>query len=457
MIPVIAVIVRGAIGEALGERSLLFRSQYWVGAWRVMLDAWPWGCGPDAFQAAYTLQRPAFAVEEVTSAHAAPVDWLATMGLAGVAMTVAWSLMLWNCGSCREVDAEARDVGQEAAANSIGQRELWMTSLLGLSIVGVIAVVADPDGRVLAAFGIVLAAAFARSIVGALDSLDDRGLRMVLIAPAVVLASHAMVEMTLWQPGSASWVLGAMGVLAMGNCASCKQSAQRSTHVAASHGPDTVPGFGAQASSRRWPIALSVACFVSIASLQGAASWATLHQDRAVEAAAETLVENLFTPPARARSGEQLRTAVEEHSVLRRHLLLLKSADQFLQAGLAEPDPARARVWFDEALDSARAARQAFPFRSVLVSAAIIDAMVERGLAGWEEVIAVRGDLLLYDPRHTTSWVRLIDAYGMTGDQAAARDAARRALDADDSFRLDPLRQLPIAVRERCLAAAGAR
>jgi DNA-binding SARP family transcriptional activator len=114
-------------------------------------------------------------------------------------------------------------------------------------------------------------------------------------------------------------------------------------------------------------------------------------------------------------------------------------------------------VWFDEALDSARAARQAFPFRSVLVSAAIIDAMVERGLAGWEEVIAVRGDLLLYDPRHTTSWVRLIDAYGMTGDQAAARDAARRALDADDSFRLDPLRQLPIAVRERCLAAAGAR
>jgi len=76
--------------------------------------------------------------------------------------------------------------------------------------------------------------------------------------------------------------------------------------------------------------------------------------------------------------------------------------------------------------------------------------MVVRGLVGWDEVVAVRSDVLTQDPRHTTSLVRLADAYGMAGNDAAARDAARKALEVDDSFRLDPLRQLPSAVRERC-------
>jgi hypothetical protein len=92
-----------------------------------------------------------------------------------------------------------------------------------------------------------------------------------------------------------------------------------------------------------------------------------------------------------------------------------------------------------------------------LVSAAIIDAMVERGLVGWDQVIAVRSDVLAHDPRHTTSWVRLVDAFGMARDEAAARDAARKALEVDDSFRLDPLRQLPSAVRERCRIVADVR
>ncbi len=457
VMPVIAVIARGAIGDALGERSLFFRSQYWVGAWQVMLDAWPWGCGPDAFQPAYTLHRPALAVEEVTSAHSAPVDWLATMGLAGVAMTAAWFLMLWGCGSGLTMEPQHRKATSDVTSHDGSARDAWMVSLLGLSVVGVIAMVADPSGRVLPALGIVLAACLARSIVEGLARVDDGGLRMVMTALAVVLAAHAMVEMTLWQPGSASWVLGVIGVMAMGSCLGGAHRANRRSTAAVSDDPDAVAGTASGSTVRRWPIVLTVACLVSIATLQGAAALATARQERAVEAAAETLVENLFTAPARARAGEILRTAVEEHSILRRHLLLLKSADQFLQAGIGERDPARARVWFDEALDSARAATDAFPFRSALVSAAIIDAMVERGLVGWDQVIAVRGDVLLHDPRHTTSWVRLIDAHGMAGDDAAARDAARRALDADDSFRLDPLRQLPGAVRERCRVAAGAR
>jgi len=450
VIPVVAVVVRGAIGESLGERSLLFRSQYWVGAWQVMLDAWPWGCGPDSFQAAYTLHRPALAVEEVTSAHAAPVDWLATMGLAGVLMTAAWVVLLWGCGGCAGKDAHTKRAKLEEPCVAADARESWMVSLLGLSVVGVIAMLADPAGRVLPAVGIVLAAVLARTIVDGLMILDARAQRMMMTGLAVVLAADAMVEMTLWQPGSASWVLGVIGVLAMGLTVGPAGALGRTTAAFASGATAAQAGTSPARATPCWPLVLTAACIAAIASLQALASWTTARQERAVDAAAETLVENLFTAPARASAGEQLRAAVEEEPILRRHLLLLKSADQFLQAGLAEPDPARARVWFGEALDSARAAREAFPFRSALVSAAIIDAMVVRGLVGWDEVVAVRSDVLTQDPRHTTSLVRLADAYGMAGNDAAARDAARKALEVDDSFRLDPLRQLPSAVRERC-------
>ena len=456
-IPVIAVLVRGGIGESLGERSLLFRSQYWVGAWQVTLDAWPWGCGPDSFQAAYTLRRPAFGVEEVTSAHAAPVDWLATMGLAGVLMTAGWVVLLWGCGEGRSDEAMQHGGKQEGPGIDAGVRETWMVSLLGLSVVGVIAMIADPVGRVLPAVGIGLAAVLARAIVGGSARLDARAQRMVVTGLAAALAAHAMVDMTLWQPGSAAWVLGVIGALTMHSCSEASSAADRAR---APMQQGDSPEVAAPASRRAlpsWSMGLAAGSLVVIAALQGAASWATLRQERAVDAAAETLVENLFTPPARAQAGEQLRAAFDDEPLLRRHVLLLKSADQFLQAGLGERDPARARVWFGSALDSAHAARDAFPFRSALVSAAIVDVMVERGLVGWDQVIAVRSDVLKNDPRHTTSLVRLADAHAMAGDDAAARDAAQRALDVDDSFRLDPLRQLPAAVRERCRIMAATR
>jgi tetratricopeptide (TPR) repeat protein len=194
---------------------------------------------------------------------------------------------------------------------------------------------------------------------------------------------------------------------------------------------------------------------IGLGLAQWRVAWLTNRQERDVDAAVETLVENLFTAPARARAGEQLRLAFEDQALLRRHTLLLKSADQFLQAGLAERDPARARVWFGEALESAREALDAFPLRSTLVMAAIVDAMAERGLTGWDQVVAVRQDVLRHDPRHTASLVRLAEAHAEAGDLDEARIVARRALDVDDSFRMDPLRQLPGAVRERCAALAA--
>jgi len=56
---------------------------------------------------------------------------------------------------------------------------------------------------------------------------------------------------------------------------------------------------------------------------------------------------------------------------------------------------------------------------------------------------------VFFNPRSVRGFARLADASARAGDPAGAADAARRALAADDSYALDPLRQLPAAERAR--------
>jgi hypothetical protein len=458
-IPVVAVLARGALGESLGERSLLFRSQYWDGAWRVALEAWPWGTGPDAFQAAYTRLRPWTAVEEVTSAHAAPVDWFATLGLAGLLVTAAWVALVARAGDAGRGDdastSGAGDAGRGEAAcapgagageglvrgdadSHEGSRDEWMIALVGLVLATVIAVIADPAGRFIPLLALPLAAWVARVVIDALRTASGSAVRAIVVGVTAVLACHAMVEMTAWQPGSASWVLGVVGACAMAGGAS-----------------RSVPASDAPEQGLRAAVAV-VATLVLVASIAQASLARTVQlQERTIDAAAEVLVENLFTSPSRAKAGEMLATAFDEHASLRRHLLLAKSADQWLQAGLAETDPARARVWFDEALAHAARCRVAMPLRAALETGAITQAMAERGLVPWGAVVDAGEAVLVHDPRHVMTMVRIAEALARTGEAERAAEWARRALAADESFALDPLRRMPAAARSRCEALVG--
>src|SRR5690606_35332276 len=91
--PIVAVVVRGLIGERLGERSLLFRWFYWQGASRIATDHPVAGVGPAGFQEAYLSARPPLSVEEVTSPHGLPFDWWATLGLFGLAWVGLFGLV----------------------------------------------------------------------------------------------------------------------------------------------------------------------------------------------------------------------------------------------------------------------------------------------------------------------------------------------------------------------------
>jgi len=82
---VVAILARGFVGERIGERSLLFRSQYIQGTLSVWAERPVVGIGPGQFQDAYTRLKPLRAPEEVTSPHSVGFDWVGLLGLGGLA------------------------------------------------------------------------------------------------------------------------------------------------------------------------------------------------------------------------------------------------------------------------------------------------------------------------------------------------------------------------------------
>ncbi|MEM6333379.1 MAG: hypothetical protein AAF823_08595, partial [Planctomycetota bacterium] len=92
-----AVVVRGALPAPESWRSdpllsLLFRWHYWEGAWGMWSASGWWerlaGVGPSGFAAGYLVHKPAINPEDVSSAHAAWVDWPVMLGVGGVAWVV---------------------------------------------------------------------------------------------------------------------------------------------------------------------------------------------------------------------------------------------------------------------------------------------------------------------------------------------------------------------------------
>ncbi len=111
--PIGAVIARSAVGERIGELSLLFRGMYWAGAARMIADQPFVGVGPGGFQSAFMLYKPALCPEDVRSAHNLFIDWTATLGLAGFAasmLVVAWTVRA-IVGAHDDRDRPAPEIG----------------------------------------------------------------------------------------------------------------------------------------------------------------------------------------------------------------------------------------------------------------------------------------------------------------------------------------------------------
>ncbi|MBU3682761.1 MAG: hypothetical protein FGM39_01840 [Phycisphaerales bacterium] len=449
-LPLVAVAARGAVGLSLGERSLLFRAQYAEGALGTFARVPSIGVGPAGFGDAYLRVRPELSPEEVQSAHAAWADWIASLGVGGVAWIALLGVLVAWC-------ALAASPSALAAADTATPARPRLVAALAVLAAAMLSIV--PDAHALddhALLQRVLAALFAAAIAGIMFRavlLPGRAVAAALAGAALLLAVHAQVEMTLWWPGALGWVAALIAVVAGG--------ARPAAEPAAS-----------TADVRRLVLRAGAAATIAAsAALLTTAVPQARAAERAVEAAARPLAEfglarlGLAPTPTRPIADDRLRLAAEVLSEsasgdrwLDRPSLRAAARAQLAAAVAtlrADTNPEDAERIVDAALApfevlpscESDAASGGLVLESILAS----DAPAAR--ARRDDAAALQAkwaeSQVTFNPRSVRGFARLADARARAGDAAGAADAARRALAADDSYALDPLRQLPAAERAR--------
>lgn len=199
------VALRGVLGEALGERSILFRAFYAVGSLRIWLGHPVMGVGPDGFQSAYASAKPAISPETVVSPHSVLLDWVATLGVLGL----AWAALLFErsrdlvCASAPAVSlrrVDIRFIGLAVAA----------VSLIAAAVERDLATPAVAIARVAGLAGWLALAIGLFGVIGRAGGL-------IGLAAGTALLAHAQIEVTPVWASSAMlfglWIGSATGLV----------------------------------------------------------------------------------------------------------------------------------------------------------------------------------------------------------------------------------------------------
>lgn len=470
----VAVMVRGWVGERSSERSLLFRSHYVDAAVQVFGDH-PWlGVGPAGFGESYLAARPDRSPEEVQSAHAAWADWLVSMGICGAAWIVLFGALvaLAAQGSAHArtsahvgvvsgsvVPSGAGGARDEAAPANSRVRDVsfaWsrgpIIAALVVLVVSILAMLPESasldDGTLLMR---VLAALFAASIAGATVRavlLGGRAWSAAIAGAVLLLAMHGQIEMTLWWPGS---VGRTVALIAVGAAFAVPRSASdRWSSIVASIAaiallvPATLGVIGAQGSRAAEAVvaraAQPLAAF-GLARLGIAPAPATSLASARMQAAL-TLLEHPANPwldrPAVVSVGlQQLASAVsavppgDPHWAAHAILLANHALDTQKSESVAASAALVAESLYEASTKAATSDRNNAPDRAAII------ALLQRA-AEYQ---------VKCNPRSVRGWTRLADVAEAQGDHDAQRSAALRALAADETFELDPLRRLPDSAR----------
>lgn len=200
---ILAIVVRGLVGESMSERSLLFRAFYAEASLRIFANHLPWGTGPDGFQAAYMLAKNPLSPEEISSPHNILLDFACTLGLPGL----AWAL-LWLAWVLRLGPALARRHDDETHEDEpISVREEIRPIFLIFAAATVAATIlelatATPESALVRFAGLFACVAVAAL---ALPLLTKAASVPALAACGVCLATLALIDMAPINPGSAAW------------------------------------------------------------------------------------------------------------------------------------------------------------------------------------------------------------------------------------------------------------
>jgi hypothetical protein len=437
--PLLALALRGVIGERLAELSLYFRWQYLTGAVRIATEH-PMGVGPAAFKDAYLLAKLPTSPEEVESPHSLFFDWAATLGVlsaAWIALVLGW---VWRVGaSLRESSATAPTIAPATAdkpghgAPRAARRLVFIVPIvaaaasiatewpgLGLDLVLVLALAAGVWCLV------------ARVLLRAGDAIDPWW-TIALIAAGAVLTSHAMIEVTPVLSGSAAWFFALLATAA---------AARPARGIAATA---IVP-----ARSRAPHMLIVVACAVLLV-LASAAAVRTLGAERALRDAARLAASTVDPSSGLVRADRVSDLARARDLLLAQRDVLGRAVDEPVlsvswRIALAAPSPDVAAPQLVQAIDLARTFTQSSPRSATswgrlgaLLDAAsappVSVASPADAAAAWEAAAKL-------DPHGLTPALRAAMAFDRAGTPEAAAAWARRALDIDQNLRLDPLKRL---------------
>ncbi|MBM4107599.1 MAG: hypothetical protein FJ255_02115 [Phycisphaerae bacterium] len=473
--PLAAVWLRGLVGERVGELSLLFRWFYMEGAARIIVEHPLMGVGPAGFKDAYLLAKPALSPEEVTSPHSVLFDWVACLGVGGL----AWVALLgaWALRAGRNALASGASPDGSPARDDRAESRLRVALLAGWAVVVLFAVGQESGGVGPEALLARVAGAAAGIGVGMWVLRGRAPLTWVVAPAALAVIAHAQVEMTAAHPTAAALLMVAIGL-----------------------------GAGSVAGPRRdraptWPAALGAALLVGAVNAMQVRAVEVRRWQAGVESASRLIAEptDLLRRLSLAGGpgGEPVSAVVRDAQALgpsapseprrlaewvdaertRRlgaargmmvnrlsrqtidHFETLRAASRLAliesRAAAATGESPHSMHLRTEASSTAVTGTELFPASS---QAWAWLATVRAEAGGGASVIGALQRAAALDPHGLTIKVRLADACAKAGLSIEAEAWAWRALEADRNLRLDPLRRLSDLERarlERMASPAG--
>ena len=447
---VATVLLRGAAGPPAtpdGERSLLFRAQYWQAAWRIVagggIGRGAVGTGPAGFHDAYLVHKQPLNPEEVISAHNVVVDYVTMLGLGGAAWSALLLCWLWRSGraAAGAADDDDEPMAAREALRVDGRHLSWML-LFGVLLFGTQLMFEWPKlllfERLLAwLFGAGAVIAIAATLLG--KGWVHRGWeRLGLFAGAAVLLVHGQIEMTFFHPGAAQVAWLVVAVAAARDRPPPSSTAVRWPHLAA-------------------PLLLLA---LAVGVLAPGAVRLSRQQGRLAEAARDLRDGDVDT--AIAGIERAIAALPIDPRPYRWHgRLSLERATRLAQAGRA----GAAEAVIDQALERLLASRSAGLAEAGLLrsrvqlqyrAADILDQPARRAIAA-----DLASQLVERYPRGVQDHLFAADVLWRAGRTSEARRLYRRCLELDEQAYLDPLKQLPEKelwrVRERAEGTEGGK
>jgi hypothetical protein len=214
--PIAGVLVRGLIGDRLGELSIRFRAFYFEGAWNALSEAQAiFGIGPGSFQDAYTSAKPAISPENVSSAHNFMVDHLVAFGLLGLEWCGVVLLFAVNCGRVLGTSRTSEPVREQ----SLARGEMRFLVAIG-AIATLVGALVEREVATPTSTGVRLGGLFAFAIIAigvtSIANVKPKIVSIAIAAGALAALVHAQIDMVGTSPGSAAWFFALLGLGAGG-------------------------------------------------------------------------------------------------------------------------------------------------------------------------------------------------------------------------------------------------